>query len=52
VDVTVSHPTAKTELRLRRGAVLASAGAAEKGNHRSYDAACERDGSTLVLFAM
>ena len=52
VDVSVTRPTAKTELRLCRGAALAFAGAMEKRNHRSYDAACERDGSTLVPFAL
>jgi len=44
VDVTVTRPTAKTELRLRHGAALASAGAAEKRKHKTYNAACERDG--------
>jgi len=39
-------------LCLRRGAALASAGAAEKRKHKTYDAACERDGSTLVPFAL
>jgi hypothetical protein len=38
VDVTVTRPTEKTELRLRRGAPLASAGAAEKRKHKTYDA--------------
>jgi len=48
----VTRLTAKTELRLRRGAPLASAGAAERRKHKSYDAACERDGSTMVPFAL
>jgi len=48
----MTRPTAKTELRLRRGAALASAGAAEKRKHMSDDAVCERDGSTLMPFAM
>jgi hypothetical protein len=52
VDVTVTRPTAKTELRLRRGAPLASAAAAEKRKHKSYDAACARDGSTMASFAL
>jgi len=52
VDVTVTRPTAKTELRLRHGAALASAGAAEKRKYKTYDAACERDGLTMVPFAM
>jgi hypothetical protein len=52
VDVTVTRPTAKTELRLRRGKPLASAAAAEKRKHHIYDAACERDRATMVPFAV
>ena len=52
VDVTVTRPTAKTELRLRKGVPLASAAAAEKRKHKSYDDACERDGATMVPFAV
>jgi len=50
----VMRPTAKTELRFRRGAALTSAGAAEKRKHKTYDAgsACKRDGSKMVPFAL
>ncbi len=43
VDVTVTRPTAKTVLRLRRGAPLAAAAAAEKRKHKTYDVECARD---------
>ncbi len=49
VDVTVTRPTAKTELRLRRGVPAA---APEKRKHKSYDDACGRDGATMVPFAV
>jgi hypothetical protein len=52
VDVTVTRPTAKTVLRLRRGVPLAAAAAAEKRKHNSYDDACDRDGATMVPFAV
>jgi len=52
MNVTVTRPTAKMELPRRRGAALACAGAAEKRAHKTYDAACERDGSKMVPFAM
>jgi hypothetical protein len=52
VDVTVRRPTAKTELRLRRGAPLASAAATEKRKHKTYDVVCARDGSAIMSFAM
>ena len=45
-------PDSEDELRLRRGAALTSAGAAVKRKHRTYDAACQRDGSEMVPFAM
>jgi len=48
----VIRPTAKAELHSALRCCLVFAGAAEKRKHKTHDAACQRDGSRMVPFAM